>query len=170
MSNNSREEDKNFDDQDILLEETDIIWLTDLQSVLANADTPDGAAVSERNTKYLNLLENKPGNDLYVSQGLNTFNNYMFSEGVQTEKIRKEAIECSISEYEVFEAYNEVPNEPPSSYLVDKTAVALSKSQVVNKNLPNDPQELEVYWDSILSVIQIILISFVNRKIVSTYW
>ncbi|KAJ8277925.1 hypothetical protein GJAV_G00081750 [Gymnothorax javanicus] len=72
---------------DILLSETDTIWLLDLPGVSVSEESEEVAAVKERNREYTMLCESRRGNDKYMERAMQTFNEAPKTKQVQSEKI-----------------------------------------------------------------------------------
>nr|KAG5695976.1 hypothetical protein BaRGS_023355 [Batillaria attramentaria] len=90
---------------DLLLDETETIWMLDLPTVCVAHDSEEAAIVQESNRKYLELCKARVGNDLYAERSMNTFNEPPKLKAIQTTKIGYAETGVTCTNWDMYDTY-----------------------------------------------------------------
>ncbi|GFN91325.1 WD repeat-containing protein 78 [Plakobranchus ocellatus] len=96
---------------DIVLTETDTIWMLDLPDTKVSKESEEAPAVKERLSTYAELVKNRPGNDLYAERGMNTFNEPHKLKSVVTNKIEINAVAVECTNWDMYDTYDAIQKE-----------------------------------------------------------
>ncbi|RUS86621.1 hypothetical protein EGW08_005637 [Elysia chlorotica] len=96
---------------DIVLTETDTIWMLDMPDTKVSKESEEAPGVKERLTTYAELVKNRPGNDLYAERGMNTFNEPYKLKSVVTNKIETIAVGVECTNWDMFDTYDAIEKE-----------------------------------------------------------
>jgi WD40 repeat protein len=91
----------------VTLSETDTIWHLDLPGISVQSGTTEADVVTARNAAYEKLLENRPGNDMFVERSMQTYNDAPKNKEVQTENVGMKDADCMATTWDMYETYNE---------------------------------------------------------------
>ncbi|KAL4635028.1 WD repeat-containing protein 78 isoform X1 [Arapaima gigas] len=82
-------EDMLSDLVDILLTETETLWLLEIPGTSVSVESDEAEIVKQKNAAYIELCKNRMGNDKYVERAMQTFNGAPKTKEVQTKSITK---------------------------------------------------------------------------------
>lgn len=100
---------------DIMLQETETIWLLDLPTVCVATDSEEAPAIQETNQKYKELCKARVGNDLYAERGMNTFNEPPKLKAVQTNKIGYVDMGVTCTNWDMYDTYKAEEKDTPDA-------------------------------------------------------
>ncbi|NWH70628.1 WDR78 protein, partial [Piaya cayana] len=72
---------------DIYLTETETIWMLDMPSVVVSVESEDAGRVQEQNRIYIEICKNRPGNDRFVENTVQTINRATKNKEVQCDEV-----------------------------------------------------------------------------------
>ena len=90
---------------EIVLVETETMWLLDLPGKCVEAGTGEAETVKEGNEKYQKLIKDRVGNDLYADRGMQTFDNGRKMKHAQTNKISVEDKISMATTWDMYDTY-----------------------------------------------------------------
>lgn len=99
---------------DIVLEETDTIWLFEQKAISVSTEADDHNTIEQKNQAYEELLKSRAGNDKFTERGMQTFNDAFKSKDVQTDKIGSADVGLNVTNWDMYDTFQkEMTDKPP---------------------------------------------------------
>ncbi|XP_064607493.1 dynein axonemal intermediate chain 4-like [Liolophura sinensis] len=90
---------------ELVLQETETIWLLDMPGVCVSAENEEADSIRERNQRYIELSKSRAGNDRYVEKGMNTFNEPYKFKTIQTQRVTYSDAGVMATNWDMYDTY-----------------------------------------------------------------